>query len=229
MKHELRIPAYGRVLHAELRMAERPAGIVVLVHGSGSTRHDPLNRLVAASLVREGFAALLVDLLEDCESHERHNVFDVETQAQRLIALKDWLGSQPGTRSLPIGYFGTGVGTGVALTAAAKAPQGVGALVLRGGRPDTALRWLRQVWAPTLFIAAEGGTDRDWVHAAHRAAAARKELVCIPGAGDSFREPGAIEAVARHACRWFSRYLGTARAPAAGWQLDDLEAVSHRV
>lgn len=207
MKHELTISAGGCQLRAELRMAEHPAGIVVLVHGSGTTRHDSLNRFVAASLVRAGFGALLLDLLEDCEAHERHNVFDVEAQAQRLIAVKDWLRSQPATRALAIGYFGTGVGAGIAAMAAADSPPGVGALVARGGRPDTALHLLGRIEAPTLFIAAAAGSDRQWVEAAHRATGAVKELVLIPGADDSFREPGTNEAVAQHACRWFSRHL----------------------
>lgn len=213
MKHELTIPAGGCQLRAELRMAERPAGIVVLVHGSGTTRHDSLNRFVAASLVRAGFGALLLDLLEDCEAHERHHVFDVETQAERLVAVKEWLRSQPATRSLGIGYFGTGVGAGVVLMAAAKAPRGVGALVARGGRPDTALHLLDRVEAPTLFIASETGADRNWVEAAYRATGAPKELVHIGGAGDSFREPRANEAVAQHACRWLSRHLAPPLEP----------------
>jgi dienelactone hydrolase len=207
MKHEIRIPAAGRILSAELRMSERPAGVVVLVHGSGTSRHDSLNRFVAASLVRAGFAALLVDLLEDREAHERHHVFDVETQARRLIAVKDWLRTQPATRQLDIGYFGTGVGSGVALMAAVKAPQGVRAVVARGGRPDTALYLLQRVEAPTLFMAAETGSDRQWVEAAYRATSAVKELVHICGAGDSFREPGAKDAVVQHACRWFLAHL----------------------
>jgi len=207
MKHELRIPVAEGLLCAELRMAERPAGIVVLVHGSGVTRHDALNRLVAARLVRAGFGALLVDVLQDCEAHERHNVFDVEAQARRLIAVKDWLRAQRATRALAIGYFGTGVGAGIAAVAAADSPQGVGALVARGGRPDTALHLLGRVQAPTLFIASATGSDRSWVEAAHRATGTLKELVIIPGAGDSFREPGTIEAVAQHACRWFRRHL----------------------
>ena len=207
MKHELNIPLAEGVLCAELRTAERPAGIVVIVHGSGTTRHDALNRRVAARLVHAGFGALLVELLQSCESHERHNVFDVETQARRLAAVKDWLRSQPATLALPIGYFGTGVGAGVAAMAAGQSPYGVAALVLRGGRPDTALHRLNRVEAPALFIASDSGVDRQWVEAAYRATGAVKELVCIAGAGDSFREEGAIEAVAQHACRWFCRHL----------------------
>lgn len=194
-------------------MTERPRGVVILVHDSGITRHDRQNRFVAASLVRAGFAALLVDLLEDCEAHERYHVFDVETQAERLIAVKDWLRTQPAIRSLDIGYFGTGVGAGVVLMAAAKAPQGVGALVVRGGRPDTALHLLHRVEAPTMFIASDTGTDRNWVETAYRATGAWKDLVHIAGAGGLFREPGASEAVAEHTCRWFSRHLAPPLEP----------------
>jgi predicted alpha/beta-hydrolase family hydrolase len=57
MKHEIRIPAAGCILSAELRMSERPAGVVVLVHGSGTSRHDSLNRFVAASLIASTWSA----------------------------------------------------------------------------------------------------------------------------------------------------------------------------
>ena len=207
MKHELRIPLAEGELCAELRMAERPAGIVVLVHGSGVTRHDAQNRVVAARLVRAGFGALLVDLLHECEAHERHDAFDVETQAQRLTAVKEWLRSQPATHALAIGYFGTGVGAGVSAMAAARSPLGVGALVVRGGRPDTALHVLGRVELPTLFLASGSGADQRWVEAAYRATGGVKQLVFIPNAADEFREAGAIEAVAQHTCHWFSRHL----------------------
>ena len=229
MKHEIRMPAAGCILSAELRVSERPAGVVVLVHGSGTSRHDSLNRFVAAGLVRAGFAALLVDLLEDCEAHERHHVFDVETQARRLIGVKDWLRTQPATRQLDIGYFGTGVGSGVALMAAAKAPRGLRAVVARGGRPDTALHLLRRVEAPTLFMASETGPDRHWVEAAHHATGAPKELVHIRGAGDSFREPGVKDLVMQHACRWFFAHLGAESSDAPKRQIDALGDASHRI
>ena len=208
MKHELAIPAPGCEVRVELRMAEHPAGVVVLVHGSGADRHDARNRYIAASLVRAGFGALLVDLLDECSARERHDVFDVELQARRLAAVKEWLHRQPATRALGIGYFATGVGTGVALMAAARAPHGVRAVVCRGGRPDTALYALAGLQAPTLFITAASGTDGQWVRAAYGAAGGAKELIRIPDSGDAFAEPGAIEAVAGHACRWFARYLG---------------------
>jgi hypothetical protein len=42
---------------------------------------------------------------------------------------------------------------------------------------------------------------------------AAKELVHICGAGDSFREPGAKDAVVQHACRWFFAHLRAGLEP----------------
>lgn len=210
MKHELTIPTPGRALRAELRMADHPAAIVVFVHGCGTDRHDSLNRFVAAGLVRAGFATVLVDLLENGEVHDRHDVFDVEMQAKRLVAVSEWLRTQPATRHLDIGYFGTDVGSGVVLLAAAKAPQRVRAVVARGGRPDTALYELRRVKAPTLFIASESGSDRPWTEAAYAAAIGVKELVHVPASGDAFREPGARDFILQQVCRWYGQYLASA-------------------
>lgn len=205
--HDIGIPAGAVMLWGDMHLPPRASSIVVFAHGSGTTRRDPLNQFVARSLERAGFATLLIDLLEGYETHERHNVFDVELQAERLVEAAEWLAAAPRTRSLRLGYFGTGVGTGVALIAAAKAPARVAAIVSRGGRPDTALHYLPRVKAPTLFISHDRDALPNWIEVAHRASTAEKELVVVPGARQLFEEPGAIEAVAQHARRWFSRYL----------------------
>jgi len=205
--HDIGIPAGKVMLWGDLHLPPKASGIVVFAHGSGTTRRDPLNQLVARRLEHAGFATLLVELLEEHETHDRHNVFDVELQAGRLVEVADWLAAAPRTRSLRLGYFGTGVGTGAALIAAAKAPARVAAIVSRGGRPDTALYYVPQVKAPTLFISHGVGTTPNWIEAAHRASTAEKQLVYVHRARELFQEPGAAEAVARHARRWFRRYL----------------------
>ena len=66
--------------------------------------------------------------------------------------------------------------------------------------------------APTLLIV--GGTDDAVVRLNH---GARARLLCpsemriVPGAGHLFEEPGALEAVARLAGKWFVDHLVTAR------------------
>jgi len=53
-------------------------GLVVFAHGSGSGRFSPRNNLVARVLQNAGIATLLVDLLEESESLDRRNVFDID-------------------------------------------------------------------------------------------------------------------------------------------------------
>jgi pimeloyl-ACP methyl ester carboxylesterase len=102
------------------------------------------------------------------------------------------------------------------LVAAAERPDEVGAVVSRGGRPDLAGEALGHVRAPTLLIV--GGNDVP-VLGMNREALAQlrveKWLEVVPGASHLFEEPGALEAVARLARDWFSRYLGRAGGQAA--------------
>lgn len=205
--HDLAIPAGGHLLLGDLHLPKSVQGMAVFVHGSGTTRRDAQNEFVARRLERHGIGTLLVDLLEDYEARERHNVFDVDMQAQRLVGVVRWLRAEPRCAAAPIGYFGTGVGTGVSLIAAARSPELVAALVSRGGRPDTAGEWLQRVKAPVLFIADESGVAPDWVDVAFRACTAQKELVFVPSPSHLYKEPEAIEAVAQHAERWFARHL----------------------
>lgn len=51
---EVEVPAGAVRLGAVLTVPERPLGIVVFAHGSGSGRHSPRNRSVAGSLNRAG-------------------------------------------------------------------------------------------------------------------------------------------------------------------------------
>ena len=214
IQREISFPAAGGLrLHGELHLPRKAAAAAVFVHGSGTTRHDAQNEFVAHRLQRAGFGTLLVDLLEDYETRDRHNVFDVDLQAQRLVEVVRWLrAAEPHCEALPIGYFGAGVGAGVALVAAARAPELVQAVVSRGGRPDTAAEWLARVRAPTLFIADEAGVAPDWVAAACDACSAERERVFVESPSHLYKEPEAIEAVARHAERWFTRHLMHRRA-----------------
>ena len=217
MHREISFPAAGGLrLRGELHLPRNARAAVAFVHGSGTTRHDAQNELVAHRLQRGGLGTLLVDLLADYETRDRHNVFDVDMQAQRLVDVVRWLrAAEPDCERLPVGYFGTGVGAGAVLIAAARAPELVRAVVSRGGRPDTAATWLPHVEAPTLFIADETGVAPDWVDLAYQACKAAKERVLVDSPSHRYLEPAAIEAVAQHAERWFARHLLPARTQAA--------------
>jgi putative phosphoribosyl transferase len=204
----VRVASAGAELEGILGLPEDAKGIVLFAHGSGSGRFSPRNTMVARVLQGSGLATLLLDLLEQREAVDRCNVFDIDLLAGRLMGAADWARQYPETRELPIGYFGASTGAGAALEAAARAPEGIGAVVSRGGRPDLAGPYLPRVQAPTLLIV--GGHDVP-VIGMNEAALAQmrcvKELVIVPGATHLFEERGTLEEVARLARDWFLRHL----------------------
>ena len=207
---DLAIPA-GRVrLEGALELPARAGGVVVFSHGSGSGRHSPRNRLVAAELRKAGLATLLLDLLTAEEEREQDLRFDIPLLTERLGAALLFLRERPDTRALPAGLFGASTGAASALRVAAAMPESVGAVVSRGGRPDLAGRAaLERVRAPTLLIV--GGDDSGVIELNEQArealSACQSELVLVPGATHLFEEPGTLEEVARLAAGWFGRYL----------------------
>lgn len=127
----IRLPGY-------LTVPDDAPGIVVFVHGNGSSRYSPRNRYVARILNDAGLGTLLFDLLTPGEEAARANVFDVGLLAGRLAEVTHWLRAQPAASRAPIGYFGASTGTAAALAAAAEPGTDIGAVVSRGGRPDLA-------------------------------------------------------------------------------------------
>ena len=200
-------------LGANWKVPEGARGVVLFAHGSGSSRHSSRNRFVAGTLQQAGLATLLLDLLtaeeEEEDRYTGHLRFDIGLLAGRLVGATEWLRGRPEAAGLPVGYFGASTGAAAALSAAARLPDAVAAVVSRGGRPDLAGDNLARVRAPTLLLV--GGDDVP-VIGLNRAALARlaapvKELVIVPGATHLFEEPGTLEEVARLAADWFGRYL----------------------
>ncbi|MDP1899977.1 MAG: dienelactone hydrolase family protein [Rubrivivax sp.] len=199
----------GRLdLPGELVLVPGALGLVVFVHGSGSSRLSPRNRLVAKILNDHHLATLLFDLLSDAEADDRRKVFDIELLAARVAEALAVLRLRDDSGHLRVGLFGASTGAAAALRAAAAHPGQVAAVVSRGGRPDLAAPVLDQVQAPTLLIV--GGDDTD-VLALNRDAASQMRcphrLEVVAGATHLFEEPGALEVVAELAADWFSRYL----------------------
>jgi len=207
-ERQVQIPAGRLLLPGELTLPEEAIGLVAFAHGSGSSRFSPRNQAVARSLHQAGLATLLFDLLTEEESQTRANVFDLPLLAERLLAATAWLGQQPDTAELRLGYFGASTGAGAALIAAAKVGKRISAVVSRGGRPDLAREWLPQVHASTLLIV--GGLDTAVLGLNQMALdllRCPKRLVVVPGATHLFEEEGAMERVSHLAGDWFSHHL----------------------
>ncbi|MFH8837001.1 phosphoribosyltransferase family protein [Streptomyces sp. NPDC017868] len=205
---DVRIPVAGVTLGGRLAVPEDAHGIVLFAHGSGSSRHSPRNRAVAAALNRAGLGTLLFDLLTEAEATDRAHVFDTPLLAGRLAGATEWLAGRPGSRGLPLGYFGASTGAAAALWAAGDPASPVSAVVSRGGRPDLAAERLAQVRAPTLLVV--GGADALVLDLNRRALAllrCENRLSVVGGAGHLFEEPGALEEVADLATSWFAEHF----------------------
>lgn len=206
---EISIPVGEVELPGFFEAPTSPRGLVLFAHGSGSGRLSPRNAQVAAYLTGIGIAKLLFDLLTEEEAADRGNVFDIDLLAERLDAARALAAVGETTADLPLGYFGASTGAAAALRAAADHPEGIAAVVSRGGRPDLAAPRLAQVRAPTLLIV--GGEDHQVLDLNRQAQAemtCEVELVVVPGATHLFEEPGALEEVSRLAGEWFLRHFG---------------------
>lgn len=203
-------------LAGELTVPEEARGVVIFVHGSGSSRLSPRNQYVARTLNEGGLATLLFDLLtaeeEQVDLRTRHLRFDIDLLAQRTILATGWLLRQPEVQGLNAGYFGSSTGAAAALIAAAERPETTRAVVSRGGRPDLAGKALAQVRAPVLLLVGELDglvIDLNQQAMAQMNPKTEKEIEIIPGATHLFEEPGTLEMVAGRAREWFREHLKT--------------------
>jgi putative phosphoribosyl transferase len=204
------IRAGSVTLEGELAVSPGAIGIVLFVHGSGSSRYSPRNQFVAQAIRRTGTATLLFDLLTRQEeaNGDRKLVFDIPLLAQRLVDTTDWIARQAQTHHLGVGYFGASTGAAAALVAAAQLGPDIDAVVSRGGRPDLAGDALSRVGVPTLLIV--GGEDKmvlTWNRESFERLTCAKDLRVIAGATHLFEEEGALEEVAQLAAGWFHRHL----------------------
>ncbi len=221
LERTVRVVAGTISLDATYVLPDAARGIVLFAHGSGSSRHSPRNRAVAAELHRASMATLLIDLLtsreEYTDPHGGQPRFDIELLTDRLSAATTWVRTLHEIAALPLGYFGASTGAAAALVAAARSLRDVRAIVSRGGRPDLAGDALSDVRAPTLLIV--GGEDRHVLELNERARSRMRcevRLDVIDGATHLFEQPGALEEVSRLAAAWFTRHFkpaATASAP----------------
>jgi pimeloyl-ACP methyl ester carboxylesterase len=204
-------------LAGNLVVPQEPRGLVLFVHGSGSSRFSLRNRFVAQKLQEVGLATLLFDLLSEAEERiDRRDAsyrFDIPLLARRTVTVIDALDREAVLGALPLGLFGASTGAAAALIAAAERPRRVSAVVSRGGRPDLAAPSLQAVRCPTLLIV--GGHDPEVLRLNREAAArlrTRQELTIVPGATHLFEEPGTLEQVAELAGTWFCDTLNPERS-----------------
>jgi len=202
-----------------LHVPPNARGLVVFVHGSGSSRFSPRNQFVAEQLFVRGLATLLMDLLTPSEERvdevTRHLRFDIDLLARRVVGALDCLPDAGPIATLRLGLFGASTGAAAALIAAAERPDSVQAVVSRGGRPDLAISSLRNVRAPTLLIVGERDHQvLELNRFALEQITVEKSLAIVAGATHLFEEPGTLEQAASLAAEWFETHLAqVAKSP----------------
>lgn len=215
VEHAIKLQAGQVTLEGTLSIPDGATGVVMFVHGSGSSRHSLRNKFVASVLNNAELGTLLFDLLtqkeESIDIHTASLRFNIELLSMRVEAVTNWLVRNPQTSRLQVGYFGAS--TAVALVAASRLPHIVRAIVSRGGRPDLAGSVLQNVLAPTLLIA--GQNDPVVIELNREAlellpASIEKSMITVPGATHLFEETGALEQVADLTCKWFRTHLSQA-------------------
>ncbi|WP_127470689.1 dienelactone hydrolase family protein [Thiomicrorhabdus aquaedulcis] len=195
--------------------SDRPInGLILFIHGSGSSRFSPRNQLVAQRLNQAGLATILFDLLTESEGKldevTQEYRFNISLLTQRTVAVIDWLQTHSPIDTLHLGLFGASTGAAAALNAARLRPNEVECVVSRGGRPDLAMLSLPQVKAPTLLMV--GSLDTQILALNKRALTAlpnnkHHKLSIIEGASHLFEEDNTLMQAANEACDWFLRYL----------------------
>lgn len=210
---EIEIPAPTGNIAATLALPESSRGMVLIVHGAGSSRDSPRSRVIAHALEKIGLATLRIDLLTSAErameSETRHLRFNVGLLTERVMAATQYLLSHPVTKKLPLAYIGASTGASAMLATASRFGEKITVIVSRGGRPELVEPLLPKVTAPTLLLV--GGRDNPVLDGNERALArlgsTDKKLVIIDGATHLFEEPGAMGEVVRLTTDWLNHHL----------------------
>ncbi len=190
-------------------------GLVIFVHGSGSSGYSPRNKYLSSVLNESGLATFLIDLLSPQESEVDNTTkeyrFNIELLTNRLLIVTDWMIHNDITKSFTFGYFGSSTGAAVAIKAAVKKSNRIVTIVTRSGRPDLVeSSYLRSLKSSILLIV--GSHDLPVIEFTQNAFkvlnnVTEKKIILIPGATHLFEEPGKIEQISRIASSWFKQNL----------------------
>jgi hypothetical protein len=85
------IPVDEAYIEGMLVLPSNAQGIVLFVHGSGSSRHSPRNNYVATVLHDSGIGTLLMDLLTPEEDMDYQVRFNISLLTQCLLIATNWV------------------------------------------------------------------------------------------------------------------------------------------
>ena len=210
-------------IEGNLAIPDNPIGIVIFAHGSGSTRNSERNKLVSEKLNNSHIATLLFDLLSieeqqyDTKLEKMDlkvpgailNKFNIMLLTKRLSMVTEWVGRDPSTEKLSVGYFASSTGAAAALISASR--FNIVSIVIRSGRTDLIEDlYLNKIVSPCLFIV--GGKEKLLVQVGNEALrklrnSKEKDLNIVKNASHLFEEQGTMEEVSEITTRWMLRHF----------------------
>ena len=208
-----------------------PIGIVIFAHGSGSTKNSHRNQLVSKKLNNSNIATLLFDLLavEEQEYDTKLekmgvkvpgailNKFNILLLTKRLAMVTEWVGDNPSTEKLRLGYFASSTGAAAALVSASR--FNIVSIVIRSGRTDLIEnRILDKIVSSCLFVV--GSKEKLLIRVGNETLrkltnSREKKLKIIKGASHLFEEEGSMEEFSEIATQWIVQnfILASSSAP----------------
>jgi putative phosphoribosyl transferase len=215
-KRRIRVPIDSDYFEGILTIPEHSnGGLVIFVHGSGSSGHSPRNQYLSEVLNESMISTFQIDLLSineaEIDNKTKEYRFNTELLTKRLLIVTDAVIQNEVTRSFKFGYFGSSVGTAVALKAAVQRSDKIVTIVSRSGRLDLVdSNSLMNLRASILLLV--GSKDHQVIDMSYKFLQkinreTIKKIITIPGATHLFVESGKFEQVARISSGWFGDNL----------------------
>jgi len=205
MEPKVNIKIGGQELEGQLQTPNGFEGLVIFVGGEKVVGKRDTH--IAEEMNKAGLATLALDL-SDGDSRPGDLQFGVEQLTDKLVSVTKWCMDNELFKDMKIGYFGTGMGSAAALSAAAYYGTKISAVVSRSGRPDLTGEELDLVESPTLLIV--GGEDKELVilnRQAYTHMGCEKKMETIAGADRDFTENEFFERLTILATNWFRGHL----------------------
>ena len=149
MNRSLTIDTRHGHLFGQLELPDTPCGLVLLARA----HHAPDDIAIAAQLVEQNFAVLIMELLTSQEAQFVDATQNVPRLTQRLLDMLDLIRRDGDMENLPLLILANGDTSPAAIRASAQRDTQVKALALHGGLIDRAGREaLNLLTAPSLFV-----------------------------------------------------------------------------
>jgi hypothetical protein len=213
----------GLFLNGILRIPENPLGIVIFVHGSGSSKKSTRNQAISEKLYENNIGTFLFDLLSGEEQESDTNLEKIITQipgavlnkfnitllTRRLFAATEWIINHQQKNRLELSYFASSTGAAAALVASTNFH--IRSIVIRSGRTDlVSNKVFPEIISPCLFIAGDG--EKIIIKITKQAMkkltnVREKNLTIIKNSSHMLEESGSIEKVAYLTVTWVRNHL----------------------